>query len=49
MELKDKPTNCVDPDEVAHNEPLHLDLRCLPSQTFLHHKNVHLIVTLASH
>ena len=34
MEFKDKPTNRVDPDEVAHNEPPHLDLRCLPSQTF---------------
>ena len=25
--------NSVDPDEVAHNEPPHLDLHCLPSQT----------------
>ena len=24
--------NSVDPDEVAHNEPPHLDLHCLPSQ-----------------
>ena len=23
--------NSVDPDEVAHNEPPHLDLHCLPS------------------
>ena len=23
--------NSVDPDEVAHNEPSHLDLHCLPS------------------
>ena len=23
--------NRVDPDEVAHNEPPHLDLHCLPS------------------
>ena len=23
--------NSVDPDEVAHNEPPHLDLQCLPS------------------
>ena len=23
--------NSVDPDEVPHNEPLHLDLHCLPS------------------
>ena len=22
--------NSVDPDETAHNEPSHLDLRCLP-------------------
>ena len=22
--------NSVDPDEMAHNEPSHLDLRCLP-------------------
>ena len=24
-------TNTVDPDEMAHNEPSHLDLQCLPS------------------
>ena len=23
--------NTVDPDETAHNEPSHLDLKCLPS------------------
>ena len=23
--------NTVDPDEMAHNEPSHLDLQCLPS------------------
>ena len=23
-------TNSIDPDEVAHNEPPHLDLHCLP-------------------
>ena len=23
--------NSIDPDEVAHNEPLHQDLHCLPS------------------
>ena len=23
--------NCIDLDEVAHNEPPHLDLNCLPS------------------
>ena len=23
--------NCVDLDEVVHNEPPHLDLHCLPS------------------
>ena len=23
--------NTVDPDEIAHNEPSHLDLQCLPS------------------
>ena len=22
-------SNCVDPDETVHNEPSHLDLRCL--------------------
>ena len=27
----DKFANSVDPDEVAHNEPPHLDLHCLPS------------------
>ena len=26
--------NCVDPDEVAHYEPPHLDLHCLPSIVF---------------
>ena len=26
--------NSVDPDEVAHNEPPHLDLRCLQIQLF---------------
>ena len=26
--------NSVDPDEVAHNEPPHLDLHCLPSKSF---------------
>ena len=24
--------NCVDSDEVAHNEPSHLDLHCMPSR-----------------
>ena len=24
--------NTADPDETAHNEPSHLDLRCLPSK-----------------
>ena len=28
---KAKFANSVDPDEVAHNEPPHLDLHCLPS------------------
>ena len=28
---KDKFANNVDPDEVAHNEPPHQDLHCLPS------------------
>ena len=27
----DESANRVDPDEVAHNEPPHLDLHCLPS------------------
>ena len=27
----DEFANSVDPDEVAHNEPPHLDLHCLPS------------------
>ena len=27
----DELANSVDPDEVAHNEPPHLDLHCLPS------------------
>ena len=31
INLKDKRANSVDPDEVAHNEPPHLDLHCLPS------------------
>ena len=26
-----KLVNCVDPDEVAHNDPPHLDLHCLSS------------------
>ena len=30
--------NAVDPDETAHNEPSHLDLKCLPySLTFQHY------------
>ena len=28
-------TNSVDPDEVAHNEPPHLDLHCLPSSLWI--------------
>ena len=32
LEMKiDKFANNVDPDEVAQNEPTHLDLHCLPS------------------
>ena len=32
LEMKiDKFANNVDPDKVAHNEPPHLDLHCLPS------------------
>ena len=26
--------NCVDPDEMAHNEPSHLDLHCLHKYLF---------------
>ena len=26
--------NNVDPDEVAHDEPPHLDLHCVPSHVF---------------
>ena len=29
VKLKDWMSNSVDPDETAHNEPSHLDLRCL--------------------
>ena len=32
LEMKiDKFANSVDPDEVAHHEPPHLDLHCLPT------------------
>ena len=31
---RDRGQNSVNPDEVAHNEPPHLDLRCL--QIYLH-------------
>ena len=31
-EFEDQRANSVDPDEVAHNEPPHLDLRCLQIQ-----------------
>ena len=27
--LKDSMSNSIDPDEMAHNEPSHLDLHCL--------------------
>ena len=27
--------NTVDPDEMAHNEPSHLDLQCLPSSPLI--------------
>ena len=33
-EFKDESSNNVDPDEVAHYEPPHLDLHCLPIQLF---------------
>ena len=29
VKLKDRMSNSVDPDEMAHYEPSHLDLRCL--------------------
>ena len=35
IENSDKSANSVDLDEVAHNEPLHHDLRCLQIQLFL--------------
>ena len=28
-DFKEKRANCVDPDEMAHNEPPHMDLWCL--------------------
>ena len=28
-------TNCVDPDEVAHDEPPHLGLHCSPSSHWI--------------
>ena len=31
----DKFANNVDPDEVAHDEPPHLDLHCLPSSILI--------------
>ena len=33
-EFKNYRANNADLDEVAHNEPPHQDLRCLPSQLF---------------
>ena len=30
--------NTVDPDEMAHNEPSHLDLQCLPSSLWFFNK-----------
>ena len=33
-ELKDQRANSVDPDEVAHYDPPHLNLRCLQLQLF---------------
>ena len=32
--FKEQLANIVDPDEVAHNEPPHLNLRCLQVQPF---------------
>ena len=31
-------TNGIDPDEVAHNEPPHLELHCLPSSPLIFNK-----------
>ena len=28
--------NSIDPDEVAHDEPPHLNLRCLPTSLRIH-------------
>ena len=33
--IKLKRANTVDPDEMAHNEPSHLDLQCLQIQLLL--------------
>ena len=34
LRITDLRANSVDPDEVAHNEPPHLDLHCLQIQIF---------------
>ena len=35
VKLKDWMSNSVDPDEMAHYEPSHLDLRCLPMSVII--------------
>ena len=40
VKLKDWMSNSIDPDETAHYEPSHLDLRCLQKPTVIAYERV---------